>query len=354
MKNSPHILLILIVLPCLISCKQKADLVKEKPPVTVNVLIAGKVSFPTSIEVNGTALSEESVDIYPEVSGRLTYLNIPDGASVSKGTILARINDAELQAQLEQQNIQLALAEKTEQRMKALLAVNGVNQSEYDAALSQVNTIKANINVLNAQIDKTIVRAAFSGRLGLRLVSQGAFVNTQTLLGTLQQTDKIKIDFTVPEIYSDLVKVGNTITILTNDSGEKSTAVISAIEPRINPETRNIKARARLEHGNISPGAFVKVTLDKSQPGILVPSNAIIPNANSNQVILVKNNKAVYTNVETGIRNVEAVEILKGINPGDSVIVSGVLFVRPNAAIRIGKVDSSFREVTQVSKESEK
>jgi multidrug efflux pump subunit AcrB len=104
------------------------------------------------------------IELHPEMSGRLTYLNIPDGVAVQKGTVLAKINDADLQAQLEQQTVQLDLAAKTEQRLKQLLAVNGINQSDYDAALSQVNTYKANIKVLEAQIDKTVVRAAFSGR----------------------------------------------------------------------------------------------------------------------------------------------------------------------------------------------
>ena len=344
MKQIFLILIILSGLPGLYSCKRKADQIKEKPPVKVDVLIAYKDDFPLDIEVNGAALSEEMVELYPEVSGRLTYLNIPDGAFVREGTILAKINDSELQAELEQQNVQLDLAVKTEQRLGKLLAVNGVNQSEYDAAVSQVNSINANINVLNAQIDKTIIRAPFSGSLGLRMVSPGAFVTTQTLLGTLQQKDKIKIDFMVPETYSKLVSVENNVQIQTTESTEKLNAVVSAIEPQINPQTRNIKARARLENGNVSPGAFVKVILNKNEQRFVVPSNAIIPNASSNQVITIKNNKAVFLNVETGLRNADAVEILNGINAGDSIIISGVLFVRPNSEVKIGKVVTQNKE----------
>jgi membrane fusion protein (multidrug efflux system) len=235
-----------------------------------------------------------------------------------------------------------------------LLSVNGVNQSEYDASLSQVNTIRSIINVLNAQIDKTVVRAPFTGNLGLRMVSPGAYVTPQTLLGTLQQSEKIKIDFTVPETYSGLVKVGNRVDIHTNESSEKLTAEISAIEPQINSDTRNIKARALLREGNINPGGFVKVILNKNEQRITVPSNAIIPNAKSNQVIVVKNNKAVFTAVETGLRNNEAVEILSGINTGDSVIISGVLFVRPNSPVKIGKVVNQADEVNEELKGIEK
>lgn len=338
MNNIRYIIVLFFMLG-FFSCKQKADKAKEKSSaINVDVIIARKVNIPSTIEVNGTVLSEESIDLFPEVGGRLISLNMPDGAMVKKGTVLAKINDAEFQAQLEQQKVQLELAVKTERRLKQLLTVNGVNQSDYDAALSQVNTIQANIKVLEAQIDKTIVRASFNGKLGLRLVSPGAYVTPQTLLGTLQQTDKIKIDFTVPESFSNFVEVGNTVFIQTNKSDEKLTAVISAVEPQINIDTRNIKARARLKDSNISPGAFVKVLFNKKGDGIVVPSNAIIPDASSNQVIVIKKKKAVFANVETGIRNADGVELLSGVNPGDTIVISGVLFVRPNASVNVRKV----------------
>jgi membrane fusion protein, multidrug efflux system len=331
-------LFFLVFIAGLLSCQQKTKRIKEKQAVTVDVIVAKKVHFPTSVEVNGASLSEEMIELHPEVSGRLIYLNIPDGETVKAGTILAKINDADLQAQLEQQKVQLELAKKTEERLRELLTVNGINQADYDASLSQVNNINAAIKVLNAQIDKTVVRAPFSGKLGLRMVSPGAYVTPQTLLGTLQESDNIKIDFTVPEFYEKLAKVGNSVFIQTNESEDKQTAVISAIEPQINVETRNIKVRARLKSGKISPGTFVKVLLNQDEEGFVVPSNALIPDANSNQVVIVKKGKAVFVNVETGVRNADAVEISSGVNSGDSIIVSGVLFVRPNALVKIRNV----------------
>jgi membrane fusion protein, multidrug efflux system len=330
-----------VLMATLLSCKsgnKENELTKEKPPVAVDIVIATNTDFSSDIEVNGTVLSDEMVELHPETGGRLTFLNIPDGARVEKGTILAKVNDADLQAQLQQQKVQLDLAGKTEQRLRKLLEVNGVDQSAYDAALSQVNLINANMNVLNAQIDKTVIKAPFSGRLGLRLVSEGAYVSTSTVIGTLQETDKIKIDFSVPEAYEDLIKIGKTINIRTNTSDGDMSATISAIEPQINTATRNLKVRAKLTKGNISPGAFVKVLLDEKMKGIVVPTNAIIPDALSNQLVLVKNGKAVFQNVETGIRNSNVVEITSGIQNGDSIIVSGVLYVRPNGKVKVKSV----------------
>lgn len=330
-----------ILLASFVSCKSgdknKMDK-KERPPVAVDVLIAGNSDFASDVEVNGTVLSAEMIELRPEVSGRITYLNIPDGAKVSTGTVLAKINDADLQAQMQQQKVQLELAEKTEQRLKKLLAINGVDQATYDAALSQVNLYNATINVLKAQIEKTVLKAPFSGTLGLRLVSEGAYVSSSTVIGTLQQTDKIKIDFSVPETYESMIKIGKSVTIQTNSSKEEMTATISAIEPQISPTTRNLKVRARLNKGNISPGAFVKVLLNEKMKGIVVPTNAIIPDALSSQVVLVKEGKAFFQNVETGIRTSDIVEITEGLQIGDTIAVSGVLFVRPNGAVKIKKV----------------
>ncbi len=330
----------LIVLSLFISCtpKNKTQVQKDTPPVMVEVVVAGDEVLSSNLEVNGTVLSNEMVQLQPEASGRLTYLNIPDGMQVKEGTILARVNDADLQAQMEQQKTQLALAEKTEKRLGSLLKVNGVNQADYDAALSQLDVIKASINVLQAQIDKTVLKAPFSGELGIREVSPGAFVTTQTVIGTLQQTDKVKIDFTVPETFATIVKKGNKIKVQTNESEEKMDAVVTAVEPQINSVTRSIKVRAVLSKGIIHPGAFVKVLLDQGRRGMMVPTNAIIPDALSSQLVVVKNNKAVFTNVETGSRNAGQVEITKGIQEGDSIIISGMLFVRPNGAVKVKKV----------------
>ena len=335
------LLSLLIVCTLLInSCKsKKKDIApKERPAIVVDVIVAGNDNVKSILEVNGSVLSTESVELRTETSGRLIYLNIPDGAKVSKGTVLARVNDAELQAQLEQQKSQLDLAQKTEKRLANLLKINGVNQADYDVAVNQLNTIQANIKVTTALIEKTVIKAPFSGELGLRLVSQGAYVTPTTLIGTLQQTDKVKIDFSVPETYADIIKKGDKIKVISSNSTESYDASIHAIEPQVNTVSRNIKVRAYLTSGLILPGSFVKVIMEQEHQSIMVPSNAIIPDALSNQVVVVHKNKAIYTNVETGIRNAGQVELVKGINIGDSIVVSGMLSMRPNAMVNVKKV----------------
>lgn len=319
-----------------LSCKDsgKDKNPKEKPPAIVDVLIAGPEKIAFSLDVNGTVLSDEMIEIHTEVSGRITMLNMPDGAYVAEGTVLAKLNNDEIVAELEQLNSQLELARKTEKRLRDLLKVNGVNQAEYDAALNQVQVIEANVKITTAKLDKTILKAPFSGKLGLRQVSNGAYVTPQTVLGSLQ-TDKVKIDFTVPETQASLVKIGNLVKVQNNGSSQSHEARIVALEPQINTASRNVKVRALLNSGSLYPGSFVKVSIEQVHTGISVPTNAIIPDAQSSQVVLVKEGKAVFTNVETGYRTASKVELLNGIAEGDSVIVSGMLFVRPNAVVKV-------------------
>ncbi|MES2430707.1 MAG: efflux RND transporter periplasmic adaptor subunit [Bacteroidota bacterium] len=324
----------------LIACSSKKEDISKKnaPQITnVDVVIAGTQQLNNTIEANGSVVASESLDIHPEVSGRLVYLNVPDGAHVGAGAVLAKINDADLQAQLTKSKVQLSLAEKTEERLRKLLAISGINQADYDAALNNVNNVKADIQLLRAQIDKTIIRAPFSGVLGLRMVSPGAYVSPQSTIASLQQSNSLKIDFTVPEIYAPLIKKGSTVKVITTNATSQSTAIVIATESEVNTTTRNLKARAIINDKTVLPGAFVKVLIEAGDnvQRIVIPTNAIIPDANSKKLIVVKDGKGKFVNVETGLRTSSGVEIIKGINVGDSVVVTGVLFVKPNAPVKV-------------------
>jgi membrane fusion protein (multidrug efflux system) len=337
---------LLLTLPLLLfSCKEEkkenADS-KAKPSsaTIVDVLIAGAGNIDNNVEVNGAIIPMETVNINPEVSGRLTMLNAPDGGRVTQGAILARINDADLQANLSKTKVLLEMAQKTEERLRKLLAINGINQSEYDLALNQVNSLKADLLVTQAQLDKTIIRAPFTGVLGLRQISPGAYVTPAITLTTLQQVDRVKIDFNVPEFYTNMIRVGGSVQIQTNESNLKRRATIVATDPQINPTTRNLRVRAVLDGNAIAPGTFVKVFLEagKNKNSILVPTNAIIPDARAKKIIVAKGGEGVFVDIETGLRGTGFVEVTKGLNPGDSVVVTGVLFVRPKQPVKVRSV----------------
>ena len=337
---------IILIFPLLIfSCKQKKENTDQKSkagPTVVDVIIAQAQTVNDTIEVNGTVVSGEFVEIRPEISGRLTYLNIPEGKSVGKGTVLAKINDADLRAQLQKLQVQLDLAIKTKERNKKLLDIQGINEADYDIAESQENAIRADMAMLRAQLDKTVIRAPFSGEVGLRNVSNGAYVSQATIIATLQQATRMKVDFTVPENYSSLLKRGDNIVVaLSGTALPRRRATITAIEPQISTDTRNILVRAELTEAGpgVNPGSFAKVYLNaKSTNSILIPTNAIIPEAKAKQVVVVKDGKAKFVQVVTGVRKEALVEIESGLSNGDSVVISGVLFVRPNLPVKVRSV----------------
>ena len=328
------------------ACKGKKD--KEaattKPagaPALVDVMIAATEQISTTIEANGSVVAFEYLELRPEVAGRLTYLQVPEGNVVAQGTVIARVNDADLQAQMNKTRVLLDLAQKTEVRLAKLIAVGGINQADYDAIVSQVNGYKADLAYTQSLIDKTVVKAPFSGLVGLRMVSPGAYVTPITLIATLQQVDKIKVDFTLPEQYSKLIRKGADVDVQTDlGKAERHKATIIATEPQISSVSRNLKVRSVLQGVKANPGSFVKVYLTRRQdhPSIMVPTNCIIPDDKNKQVVVVKGGKANFVNVKTGIRNEDMVEIISGINPGDSVVVTGVLFARPKAPVKVRSV----------------
>lgn len=309
-----------------------------QPPTIVDVIVAQPSSISTEIEVNGEVTANEFVELHPEVSGRLVYLDVAEGNSIQQGTVIARLNDADLQATLGKIQVQLDLAQQNESRLKQLLGLNGINQADYDAALGQVNSLKADLKYTQAMIDKTVVKAPFSGTIGLRQVSPGAYVTPATTIASLQQTQQLKVDFNVPEEHIQLIHKGDTVGVRTDRGREVAT--VMAIEPQANRGTRNLKVRATLGGDKANPGAFVKVYIHQgaNNTGILIPSNAIIPDAMSKKVVLVKGGKATFVPVETGNRKERLLEVTSGLQPGDSVVVDGVLFARPNAPLKVRSV----------------
>ncbi len=340
MRKLNYVAFILIL--GLFACKEKTkptDKFNVNAPVSVDIAIAAAQVVDKVIEVNGSVVASEFVDIRPESNGRIVFLQIPEGKMVTAGTVLAKLNDADLQAQMQKIKVQLALAIINEQRNYKLLEAKGINQSDYDISLQQVNSLKADIAYTQSLIDKTVIKAPFAGQMGLKQVSLGAYISTGTTIVSLQKVDQLKVDFTLPEIYQNYIKVGKKVTVESiSNPGVKMNATIAAIEPQIIATSRNIKVRANLQ-GKLLPGAYTKVFLGENQqkPSILVPSNIIIPDSKVKQLVVVREGKAKFISVETGYRTASAVEITAGVKLGDSLVVAGMLFVRDGSDLKIGK-----------------
>ncbi|HTJ11291.1 MAG TPA: efflux RND transporter periplasmic adaptor subunit [Dinghuibacter sp.] len=312
------------------------------PPI-VDVIIAKTQAVSNPVEASGTVVANQSVALQPETSGRLIYLNVPEGKLVGQGTIIARINDSDLVAQQNKTKLSLDLAIQTRNRLEKLLAINGINQTAFDTMTNQVNGLQSDLDYYRAMIEKTIVRAPFTGVLGLRQVSLGAYLSPSSVIATLQQTDSLRIDFTIPDQYSSVLHKGSVVTVVVDGlTSLREKAVILAIEPQVNVNTRNLTARALLVHSKANIGAFAKVYVEGGgdRQAIMVPTSALIPDDRASDVVTVKNGRSVYIPVTTGIRSSNLVEITHGLNPGDTIVVSGILFTRVDGPVNVRTISS--------------
>ncbi len=340
----------LIISFFLVSCGGKDKKDASKPvggPQKASVMqVDGYIVRPQllqeNIEVPGNIVANEVAEIHPEVSGRIVQLNVAEGRYVGKGTMLAKLYDGDLRAQLNKFQIQLALAQKTEERQAQLLKIQGISQQDYDISLLQVNSLRADIGILQTSISKTVVRAPFSGKLGLKNISPGAYVSPATVIAVINQTDVLKLDFSIPEKYIDKIKIGQLVTFTFEGSKKQLGAKVIATESNITENTRSLTVRAAVigKDAGLLPGSFAKVQLsfDPDPNALLVPSQAVLPQARGKKIILYKGGTAIFAEITTGVRDSSRVQILDGINAGDTVVVTGLLSVRPEAKIQIGKI----------------
>ncbi len=298
--------------------------------------------FSENLEVPGSIIANETTEVHPEVSGRIVELNVAEGRYVSKGALLAKLFDGDLQAQLRKVEVQLSIAEKTEERQAQLLKIQGISQQDYDLSLLQVNSLKADIDILRTSIAKTEIRAPFSGRLGLRNISPGAYVTPASVIAIINQTNQLKLDFTIPEKYTGQIKVGQVVSFSYEGSLNKFNAKVIATESSVTETTRSLMVRSLVQANDpgLLPGAFAKVQLSFAPDpnAILVPSQAVLPQARGKKVIVYNGGIAKFVDVSTGVRDSARVQITEGLKAGDTVVVTGLLSVRPESKIEIGRI----------------
>ena len=309
--------------------------------LVVETLVATPEALSADIKVPGTILANESTEIHPEVSGRMVELNIREGTNVSQGTLLAKLYDGDLQAQLRKLEVQLKIADQTEKRQAELVKIQGISQQEYDLSLLQVLNLKADMDIIKEAIRKTEIRAPFSGKLGLKNVSPGGYVTPSTILTTISQVNTLKIQFNIPERYGAKLKPGQTVTFNVDGSSKTYMASIIASEISIDEDTRSLAVRALVKQPDASliPGVFaeVKIVLGKNEEALMVPNSSIIPLGRKKQLYLYQGGKAMVQEVTTGVRDSTDIQILTGIKAGDTVITSAVLFLRPGLDVTIAK-----------------
>ena len=325
------------------TAESRQSTAQKAPPLPVEVMIAKEQVLNEDIEVPGSLLANESTEIHPEVSGRLVLLNVREGAFVGRGTLLAKLYDGDLQAQLRKLQVQLKIAQQTENRQEQLLKIQGISQQDYDLSLLQVHNINADIEIIRSTISKTDIRAPYSGKLGLKNISPGAYITPATVITTINQVDQLKLQFDIPEKYGAMIKKGQDINFTIDGTPKNFTAVVLATEGSIQENTRSLAVRAlvKSKDSDLLPGAFakVKIVLGKNENALMIPNNSLIPQGRKKLIFLFSNNKALSTEITTGIRDSTNIQVLTGLNTGDTVITSGLLFLKPGSDVKISKIN---------------
>lgn len=352
-KKSFKIALALIVLVLILSPKILPALgnvlsepsVEHTPPPAVDMAVLQAGEFKQVISATGSLLANAHVELSPEVSGKITKLDIEEGRLVKQGDLLVKINDRDLQAELKGAQSELQLLTTTEDRKRQLLEKGGATQEEYDVIRAQINTKKADIEHIRANIQRTEIRAPFDGILGLRQVDPGAYVTPSTAIASIQDLSLMKVEFSIPERYSSVVEPGNEITYRVQGMDSLFSGEVYAVEPQIDVRSRTFKIRAISDNeaGLLQPGAYaeIELVLDSQENTLTVPSIALIPEGSDFKVYRFTNGKAVSTKVEVGLRDEQKTQILEGLKDSDTVLLNGFMQIENDSRVALRKIQSN-------------
>jgi membrane fusion protein (multidrug efflux system) len=355
MKNIPNWIIITLVLGLLIASKflffSKKENKAQVPgkggqqgPVAVNYYVVKPGEYVNDVFAAGRVGALNQVDILPEVSGKVSAIYFKDGETVAKGSPLVKLNDADLQAQLQKIRTQLKLAEQKTGRLKKLLEIKGVSQEEFEAQENEVAVLKADEAFYSAQIAKTIITAPFTGVIGLRNISEGAFVNASTPIASLVQMKPLYVEFSLPEKYSELIRRGAGVKFTSEDteSAKAYSATVYAVEPRVDETTKTIKVRAMYDGGrDFYPGAFVRVyvSLGSSHNAIMAPTQAVISILKGQKVFVCRQGVAEEVLVKTGARTERMIQVIEGLAMGDTLITTGLLSLKKGSKLKLLQPD---------------
>ncbi len=309
-------------------------------PVNVNGVVVMPKEIENKIYTTGSILANEEIEIRSEVSGRVVKINFTEGGWVNRGDLLVKINDVDLQAQLKKLLLEVSLSKEDVYRKTKLLELDAISQEEMDIAKNQLGVIQADIELVGSQIAKTEIFAPFSGQIGLRYVSPGGFATPSMLIARLMEVDPVKIEFAVPEKYLGKIKNGTEVFFQTDSYDSTFTGIVYAVDPKIDPSTRSLSIRARCQNKEklIFPGSFAKVeiVIEKLTDALIIPSEAIIPDIRGEKVYVRENGMVKIVYITTGIRGEREVQVSAGLQPGDTVITTGLLQLRENMKVDVG------------------
>lgn len=291
-------------------------------------------TYPANSRLNPS----EDVNLSFEASGRITEILFKEGSYVKEGQLLAKVNDARLQAQLKKLQAQMSLYKSKEFRQKSLLERDAISQQAYDESKTNVELTEADIELVKAQIRETELRAPFDGLIGLRNVSEGAFATPSTEIAKLTKVSPLKLEVSLPEKFVTMVRPGTELTFHIDDDTTQYKSNVYAIESE-SSEIHTFTVRAYYPNlkREISPGRYASILLklDYQADGISVPAESVIAEMGRQVVYTMKGNKARRAEIQTGLRTESFVQVLGGLSVGDTVITTGIMQLRDGITVTL-------------------
>lgn len=342
-KFSPLLIGVVALIGFLIFLNMPQEQSNDQRPVRQTPVIAMQATqqaFPIIVEALGTAVANESVNITAQRQQTVTKVLFDDGDLVQANQLLLELNNRAELARLNELNINLTEAKRQLQRIKGLAKQSAASEQLLDEQQSRVASITAQREVAKANLAELNVTAPFTGRLGVRQVSVGSLVRPGDTVTTLDDLSVMKVDFSIAENHLSSVLNGQRI-IATSVAypGAEFLGEITNIESRIDPQTRSIQVRAKIPNPDLQlrPGMLLQINLEKRVlDALVIPESALVPQGDSQFVFVVSDdNKAVKTSVEVGERKPGWVQIVAGLELGQSVITQGTLRVRDGSAIKV-------------------
>lgn len=316
---------------------------KGKKILNVNAKVIKPQLLTDAFTTTGVLLPDEEVDLSFETSGKIIEINFVEGTTVKKGQLLAKVNDRQLQAQLQRLVSQLKLAEDRVFRQDALLKRDAVSKEAYEQVKTDLATLNADIEIIKANISLTELRAPFDGVIGLRQVSVGSYASPTTIVAKLTKISPLKVEFSVPERYASQIKKGTNLSFKIEGKLDAFNAQVYAVESTIDPNLHQFTARALYPNSNLAllPGRYASILLKKEEipNAIAIPTEAIVPEMGKDKVFLYKSGKAQPVDITTGVRTATEVQVVRGLEMGDTIITSGTLQLRTGLPITLDNID---------------
>ena len=336
------ILLSSIVIASLCSAATAAGNPPKMPPTLVTAMQVKTTPWQEKIIAVGTLRAFQGTDITAEIPGRVTQIGFKSGQYVKKGDVLVKLFQDVFKANVDLYRSELELNKLNMKRIAKLYKTHTIAKVDYDNAVSKLASSKAKLDQAQASLSQATIRAPFSGKLGLRNISIGDYINPGYKIVNLQMLDPIDVDFNIPEVYLSKAKNNQSITISSTGHNEKAfRGHVYALDSSVDTTTHSLAARAHIENQKhlLVPGTFVQVTLalGKALNVIKVPQTAIVYEANGHYVYKIVKGKAVKTAVTLSRQTKNNMIITKGLKVGDQVITTGQLKVHDNAPVMIKK-----------------